>query len=204
MHTSVNRLAVAGGLAALSIAATSGTTHAATKTVLSGLTASNAPVTTTQQIPASPQECALAQEKQLIEPGAQCYDTITTQVTPAKAPANTSRPSVDGWSYWDTDVYTAGVADVWNDKCSEELATNGASVWLQTGETCGGSGFGYDISHDWKGHWNNGGGNGYGYMNYGDNFTVSFLYKGFAVHVDYWQRGNMDVNGNFWATGGKL
>jgi hypothetical protein len=37
----------------------------------------------------------------------------------------------------------------------------------------------------------------------GDNFNVSWVYKGSPVHRGYWQRYNVSVNGSFWRCSSK-
>ncbi|MGH2449458.1 MAG: hypothetical protein ACRDFS_12760 [Chloroflexota bacterium] len=88
----------------------------------------------------------------------------------------------------------------WSNSVSFWVQYNGSYVYLDGAQpTCtpSNSVF-YGQSIDWCGIWNNGGQNGYGYMNGGDNFRVFYN----VVTCNYWQRINVRTNGTSWVTNG--
>jgi hypothetical protein len=93
---------------------------------------------------------------------------------------------------------------IWHDTVNDCYHFNYASIWLDSNPTCGSGGVGFNIVESWCGFWNNGGGNGNNYLNFGDNFRVSFLFQGFPIYQDYWDPFNVNDSGQHWQSWGQL
>ncbi|MEU5438696.1 hypothetical protein AB0G73_35895 [Streptomyces sp. NPDC020719] len=168
------------------------------------LTPSSVPQTKTVRIPAAPEECSYIRETHpgLIPATGPCYDTLTVHLEAAQTAKAAPGVSAQRWRTAHGWTEICGVfCWVWHSKVSTEYAYNGNDrVWQHWVDCSDYGGTGYTVDVKWCGYWNNGGYGSY-YMNMGDNFQVSWVYKGSPVHRGYWQRYNVATNGNYWLTG---
>lgn len=163
------------------------------------------------RVPASAAECKVYHAIDAHVPAVGCYNVVKIRIGPAKEsarpPAGFKVPTRPDAGYpWVNQTNTISVCSavscrVWHSNVSTEYVYNGINVWQWWVDCSDYGGIGFSVSISWCGYWNNGGYHA-GYMNMGDNFTVSAFFKGFPISTGYWDRYNVGVGGNWWQTWG--
>jgi hypothetical protein len=152
-------------------------------------------------VPADPDECAaLTQAHPNLKKNKQGCNTTYAyghNLASSSQGAGDLSPMAATWYTGSTWTQINGPLNVWGSKVTAGFRYNYSSVYTDWVDCSNHWGVGYSVTIDWCGTWNQGGGNGYGYLNFGDNITVSFLYKGFPVEVGHGQRLNIKPNGTW-------
>lgn len=98
-----------------------------------------------------------------------------------------------------------GGCDAWHAWVKGEVHWNGYQVWEDWADCSDyGAGTPYSITINWCGAWNNGGGNGYNFMDLGENWTRTANTGCCQNQQSYWDRIDIYIDGshNFRGGGG--
>jgi hypothetical protein len=142
-----------------------------------------------------------AQHSQLANRPDICTVTLEQKTVTTTRPRTSTQATYTNDDYWsELCSPKCGALALWQVKVYTKYKYNGKHVYTRDGSGvwCSHHGIGSSISTDWCGTWNNGGGNDYGYMNMGGNFTVSVVAKGTPIHLQPWIRINVDRWGRVW------
>jgi hypothetical protein len=102
-----------------------------------------------------------------------------------------------GWVVSGDEIRMSGPFGIWWIDCTVLYRYNYYNVYTDNSTTCSylGVGFGLSVTPV---TWNDGG-NYYGYMMWGANYSVSFAYSGSPMTAGHWFRHTINVNGTFGA-----
>ena len=149
------------------------------------------------QIPAPQAACdALLQDHPDL-PKRPCATVVTVSLESSTTSSTTGhvQPNATGSGSTSTQLCSVYGCWAWHSKAAVAYHYNGSGVWQDWIDCSDTGGIGYSVAVTWCGTWNNGGGNGYGYMSSGSNINVSAVAQGLPLSQGYWQRMDIYTDG---------